>query len=242
MSGLAQSYAWLGQQLLAQHDVNDVFAALTSIGVRQVPGAQHAGITRFHRGHLETVAPTDELVTSTDKIQFALLSGPCVDAIRVDSVFRTGNLRAESRWPEFAPQAYAATGVQSMLSFRLYVEEHDDVTTSLNFYSTEPEAFPLWSQTVGLLLATHGALAAANAWARDRNEDLGRALTSNREIGVAIGVLMTTHKITAEGALALLRVASQHSNRKLADIALDVAHTGELALPTTTKRGKPHAD
>ena len=52
MSGLAQSYAWLGQQLLAQHDVNDVFAALTSIGVRQVPGAQHAGITRSHRGHL----------------------------------------------------------------------------------------------------------------------------------------------------------------------------------------------
>jgi hypothetical protein len=40
---------------------------------------------------------------------------------------------------------------------------------------------------------------------------------------------MTTHKITAEGALALLRVASQHSNRKLADIALDVAHTGQLA-------------
>lgn len=231
MSVLAQSYAWLGQQLLTRHRVDEVFEALTSVRLRQLPGAEHAGITRYQRGALETFAATSPLVTSTDKIQYELGSGPSIDAIRVAAVLRTGDLRLEPRWPEFGPRAYDATGVQSMLSYRLYVEEQDDVVTSLNFYSTEAGAFTMWAETVGLLLATHGALAVANAWAKERNEDLNRALVSNRVIGMAIGILVSTHKVTPEGALGLLRVASQHRNRKLADLADEVVSTGALVLP-----------
>lgn len=231
MSGLAQSYAWLGPQLLTRHRVDEVFEALTSVGVRLLPGAEHTGITRYQRGALETFAATSPLVTSTDKIQYELGSGPCIDAIRAAAVLRTGDLRLEPRWPEFGPRAYDATGVQSMLSYRLYVEEQDDVVTSLNFYSTEAGAFTMWAETVGLLLATHGALAVANAWARERNEDLSRALVSNRVIGMAIGILVSTHKVTPEGALGLLRVASQHRNRKLAELADEVVSTGALVLP-----------
>ena len=236
LAGLAQSYAWLGKQLLIQHSVDEVFEALTSVGARQVPGAEQAGITRFHGGVLETVAATDQLVTSTDKIQYALLSGPCVDAVRVAAVFETGDLRSEVQWPEFGPQAFAATGVQSMLSYRLYVEEKADVATSLNFYSTQGKAFDPWAEMVGLLLATHGALAVATALARERNEHLSLALISNREIGVAIGVLMATHKLTSEAALALLRIASQQSNRKMSDVAAEVTETGQLLVPVGAAR------
>jgi len=230
LSGLAHSYAGLGQELLTRQDVDEVFEALTSVGVRQVPGAEHAGITCYRKGVLETLAATSELVTAVDKIQYALSSGPCVDAVRAGSVLRTGDLQAEPRWPEFGPQAYDATGIKSMMSFRLYKEEQDGVV-GINFYSTQSDAFTLWAQTVGLLLATHGALAVANAWARKRNADLSRALVSNRVIGVAIGMLASTHKITPEDALALLRIASQHKNRKLADLASQVVATGALVLP-----------
>jgi AmiR/NasT family two-component response regulator len=43
-----------------------------------------------------------------------------------------------------------------------------------------------------------------------------------------MGVLMTRRKVTRDEAFDLLRVTSQHSNRKVRDIALDVIEQGEL--------------
>jgi hypothetical protein len=74
------------------------------------------------------------------------------------------------------------------------------------------------AQQVGSLLATHAALAIAESVSLDRARNLERALESNREIAVAIGVLMTTHRITRADAFNLLRIASQRSNREMSDI------------------------
>ena len=80
------------------------------------------------------------------------------------------------------------------------------------------------------------------AWARcDRLEELvvgsqreahhlHIALESNRDIGVAIGILMATDKVTREVAFEMLRMTSQHQNRKLRAIAADVIETGELPV------------
>jgi hypothetical protein len=57
------------------------------------------------------------------------------------------------------------------------------------------------------------------------------ALNSNRDIGTAIGILMTTHLVTQAQAFTMLRTASQHGHRKLRDIANDVIFTGSLAMP-----------
>jgi hypothetical protein len=57
---------------------------------------------------------------------------------------------------------------------------------------------------------------------------LQAALVSNREIGIATGILMAQHKLTDQQAFDLLRVASQHSNRKLRDVASDVVFAGTL--------------
>lgn len=65
--------------------------------------------------------------------------------------------------------------------------------------------------------------------ARARAANLEEALTTNREIGQAIGVLMATDRLTAEQAFGRLRSASQHSHRKLREIAADVVTTGALA-------------
>lgn len=45
-----------------------------------------------------------------------------------------------------------------------------------------------------------------------------------------MGILMHQHRLTRDQAFDLLRVASQDSNRTLADIASDVAETGELSI------------
>jgi hypothetical protein len=54
------------------------------------------------------------------------------------------------------------------------------------------------------------------------------ALTSNRRIGTAIGILMAHRHITDSAAFELLREASQRLHRKLRDIAEDVVLTGTL--------------
>ena len=66
--------------------------------------------------------------------------------------------------------------------------------------------------------------------ANDRARNLKRALESNREIGVAIGVLMHEHRLSRVQAFDVLRAASQDSNRKLADMAIEVVDTGTLNI------------
>lgn len=86
------------------------------------------------------------------------------------------------------------------------------------------------------LLATHGALAAGKASARSKARNLTRALKTSREIGTTIGIIMANEKVTREEAFTLLLLASQHSHRKLADVAADVADTGLFPFPV----GRPH--
>ena len=62
----------------------------------------------------------------------------------------------------------------------------------------------------------------------DTANHLLRALETNREIGVAMGILMGNGKLTSQQAFDQLRTASQNLNRKLHDIAADVALTGAL--------------
>jgi AmiR/NasT family two-component response regulator len=95
-------------------------------------------------------------------------------------------------------------------------------------YSHTPGAFDEISESVANLLATHGALAVAKAAAEEKARNLERALKNSRDIGCAMGVLMASHKITRQQAFDLLRMASQHSHRKLAEIAVEVADTGAL--------------
>ncbi len=69
--------------------------------------------------------------------------------------------------------------------------------------------------------------------AQQTSTQLQMALTSNRQIGVAVGVLMAREKVTSERAFDLLRQRSNNTNRKLRDVAEEVAFTGQLSQPPT---------
>lgn len=62
-------------------------------------------------------------------------------------------------------------------------------------------------------------------------ENLYRALSSNREIGAAMGILMARHTLTSDQAFDLLRRTSQRAHRKIVAIAVEVIETGVLELP-----------
>ena len=69
---------------------------------------------------------------------------------------------------------------------------------------------------------------------QDRSNNLEVAVTTNRQIGTAVGILMAEHKINSDEAFELLTTASHTRRRKLRDIAAEVAATG--ALPRLTRR------
>jgi len=61
---------------------------------------------------------------------------------------------------------------------------------------------------------------------------LEQALASRDLIGQAKGILMERYRIPADEAFERLRTASQHSNRKLAALAGDLAATGQWPPPS----------
>jgi hypothetical protein len=70
-----------------------------------------------------------------------------------------------------------------------------------------------------------------------KTTNLRVALSSNREIGTALGILMTAHRISLPEAFELLRTVSQHSHRKLNDLAAEVVYTGALDQQLTARSG-----
>ncbi|GAA2467193.1 GAF and ANTAR domain-containing protein [Terrabacter carboxydivorans] len=223
---IAESFAQLGSEL-ESNGPEATLDAVARMAVERVPGARCASITSYEHGRFRTVASTDDLARRADAIQYALGSGPCLDAIVDDALYRPKDLRHDDRWPEYGARVSGELGLLSMLSYRLG-HESGDAIDGLNIYADQVAAFDERAELVGLMLATHGALAVALAANRLQVENLQKALVSNREIGVAMGVLMTRHHVTRDQAFGLLRMASQNANRKLHEVALQVADTGAL--------------
>ena len=191
------------------------------------PGAEHAGISLI-TGHRRprTIGATGELPMQVDQIQYELAEGPCVQVLIKSDLVWAGDLSTDPQWPRFGPRAVEDTGVRSMASFRLFLSQ--DSRGALNFYSATPQAFDQLALGVGALFASYASLALLSDFHRDKAMHLERALESSREIGTAMGILMARELVTAEQAFDMLSKASQHTHRKLRDIARDVRDTGTL--------------
>ncbi|HSF99360.1 MAG TPA: GAF and ANTAR domain-containing protein [Ornithinibacter sp.] len=226
---VAEAMRSLSERSAADHGGSPL-DAVVHIAVEQVPRASWASVTMLRGGCFKTPAATDEAATRADLLQYDIGSGPCVDAVLDDSLYVTGDVAADSRWPVWGQRAAAEVGVRSVLAMRLHLHREDTVIAGLNIYGVERDAFDDHAVGMGLVLATHASSVVGEMLASDRAENLMKALESNRDIGVAMGVLMQTHQFTREQAFDVLRVASQDTNRKLADIAAEVAETGVLEI------------
>ena len=210
---LAEILSSVARKMQAEHDVETTIDALVRAALQHIPGAEYAGVSLLTKGHLQTVAPTNDLVVQVDRLQYRTGEGPCMDAIREQHTYRTGDLRSEERWPAFAPAA-ADTGIFSMLSFRLFVTE--TTLGSLNLYSSEKAAFSEQAEVDGRLFASHAAIALVGA---QTEAQLHQAIETRDIIGTAKGILMERHGVNQAAAFAMLVEASQASNLKLNNVA-----------------------
>jgi GAF domain-containing protein len=226
---LATHFALISRAIQRGGDsVSATLARVADLARHTVDGAEAAAVTVVRKGEFVTEAATDERCRLVDQIQYETGEGPCVDAMVEEATYLCPDLREERRFPRFAPRAVAETGVLSMLAVRLFAEE--ETLGALNLYSSRAGAFDRHEVSVAAIFASHASVAFARAKDHDHGlrevMNLERALVTNREIGTAIGIVMATDRCTEQEAFTLLRVASQHLNRKLRDVASDVVHTG----------------
>ena len=203
---------------------------LVHLAVERVLPARWASLTVLRSGRFRTEASSDDGATKADILQYDLGFGPCVDAVLDDSVYVSGDVVSDERWLEWGARVHRELGVRSVLSQRLRLGGDLGIIASLNIYSDAADAFDERARAMGLVLATHGGLLVNAMLANDRARNLQHALESNREIGMAMGVLMHQHRLSRTQAFDVLRAASQDSNRKLVDLALEVVDTGTLSI------------
>ena len=215
---------------LGDHDLAGALQRLVDTSAERVPGARWASASLLRSGRFTTGAASDPVATRADALQYEIGSGPCVDAVLDDSVYVTGDVTSDRSVGDVGSAGRRRgrhsqrVGPTAAPAGRLRADRRPE------HLLRRASAFDEHAVGMGLVLATHAALVLSETLAADRAANLSRALASNREIGLAMGILMQQHRVTSEQAFDLLRLASQDTNRKLADVAADVADTGILSI------------
>jgi GAF domain-containing protein len=209
--------------MAADADESAAFGRVVEVALREISGSDFGGIAESTRGVTRTRAASDPRVEQLDQAQYELKEGPCITAAVADAdVVVSDDLATDHRWPRFG-QAAVALGVNSAISFRLFDDQ--ETIGSLNIYAWKPQAFGADAQEVGVLLAAHAAVVLA---ASCKQANLSVALETRDAVGQAKGILMERYKVDDRQAFDVLIAVSQHTHRKLRDVADDLRTTGEL--------------
>lgn len=221
----------LAQDMEAQPGIEEVLDGIVAAAVRLIPNASEASISLVRdRRTMESFSASSELPRSIDNVQSAVQEGPCLDAAFDEPIVRVPDLGKEVRWPLFAERAWDL-GARSMLSFQLFVD--GDNLGALNVYGNTVGAFEDADEQIGQLVASHAAIAFADA------QNLGRLNASliNQEIvGQAKGILMERYKISSAQAFTLIDAVSTKTSMKLIDVAENIVAGG---APTFTDEAHP---
>ena len=198
----------------------EMYAAVCVAATLMVPGCDHASLMVFRDGSYSTAAASDAVARQIDKLEQALVEGPCMVALEKRTTQIESDLTTGTRWPELTARVVAETPVRGAIGIRLPVDR--GTVAALNLFSDTPNAFDNTSVERGIMLAAF-ATAAAHAAARgEESAALRRGLVSNRTIGKAIGMLMVLNDVSDDDAFEMLRQTSQDTNVKLLDIAAGV--------------------
>ncbi|HWY01460.1 MAG TPA: ANTAR domain-containing protein, partial [Mycobacterium sp.] len=118
------------------------------------------------------------------------------------------------------------------MGFRILVDKRKGA--ALNLFSDTPNVFDTEAAGRAAVLAAFASVAINAVSKGEDAASLRRGLISNREIGKAVGMLMTLNDFTEQEAFDLLRRQSQSFNIKLADVArLVIEHRGQLPSEPT---------
>jgi GAF domain-containing protein len=228
---LAEAFADITRVLLAEPDVQHTLDTICEWLVGTVEGCDHAVVTLVQDHGFESRASSDDVGPAVDAIQFEVDEGPCVQAIREQMTLLVDDLNTEARWPRFSRRAAEATGVRSMLAFRLFLS--GDTLGSLNLYSKQPAAFTDDSVAVGTIFATHAAAALRAAQAKEHLAQLRQLVETRELIAQATGILMGRQGISSDAAIEMLARGAERLRIELRELARRVVEREDAKRPRT---------
>jgi PAS domain S-box-containing protein len=208
------------QLLVGDHDpLAPLIARIITGSSAVLPG--HVLVIRLE--HEASIASSDELGGLLAAAESELGEGPGLDVTATMGVIDLTGVELGRRWPHLGRRALDLRA-RAVCSVPIVVEGEPVGTVTAWRTSDDAPAEP-----VGPFLsvvAEHLAIAHANRSLYreviERGANLERALEHRGVIERAKGMIMCASGVAADEAFAILRVTSQHSNRKLRAVALDV--------------------
>ena len=228
MISTARWYSQAARELQEADGWHDTLQRITELGSKVVDADLVAliGLSR-PGGPPALLAATDygaaeELVA----LQRAAGAAPAWHAILQRVTVHVADLAADDRWPAYGQELISALSFRTVLAFCLLID--DQPLASLALYTRRPDGFTSDQIELAAAFADHAAIAFNQAAQADQISNLEAALDHARDIGAALGIIMAGLKITQDQAFDRLRKASQDSNRKLYELALETVETGQL--------------
>jgi hypothetical protein len=218
-------YSLVDQILFEEISLPEVLSRVTEVA-QKVTNSQGAGIILARHGRPPLAQSSDLLVVATDPVaeqietrQLDTSHGPSI------WVFEHGRpllVHRNSNSPDHPlSDLLEATRYETMWTYP--IRARGAVVATLDFFLTSQVPPPL-PNLRELLRRVETVIANATAFAtlNTINRHLHDALETRDIIGQAKGILMSTHHIGVDEAFKMLVRASQASNRKLRDVAIDV--------------------
>jgi hypothetical protein len=224
----------LQDALLSTESVEQFLHEMSVLAAGLIGGGISCGMTMRPNGIPATVACNDQVAASMDGLQYELDDGPSLYAIRAGQIVLIDDTAGKTRWPEFESQA-AAQGIRSCLALPL--NAGGQPVGAISLYARTASAFGAdqarraenfaenasGALTLATRLASHAVLI----------DQLRSSLASRTVIDQALGIIMARERCTQSRAFGILRSASQNSNVKLREIAIEIVTsvTGEPVEP-----------
>ena len=223
-----QVHAALSRLRLEDLSFGQVLQQVADLAVASVPGADVVSVTVVEGDQASTAATTGDLALRLDQRQYELGSGPCLDAVRHGQVVRLPDLAVEARYPDLLPSAREA-GVRAITSVPLTAPPR--TAAGLNVYTVRaPDADGRVAAAVQEFTDRAGAAVANAALVASVTrvaDELRRAMTTRAVIEQAKGLLVARLGCSPERAFELLAEQSQHTNRKLRDVAVELVRDAQ---------------
>jgi GAF domain-containing protein len=207
--------------------LEDTLDVIARAARESVPGFDHVGVSVVQRdGAINTMASTGGLVREMDTLQYEFDQGPCMDAIRHETLVLVEDLLNQAHnWPIYAPRAWSV-GVRAQMGVR--VRTSQETFGSLNFYSTAANTIDPEAPRRAALFAGDAAIALDHA---RHSEASSEAFPTRQLVGHAVGILMEKYEITEDNAMYYLVRIATAGELRLRDLAREVV---EQVTPRAT--------
>ena len=224
----AHMFARIARELSAQTDLRSTSQRVVELA-RTVTGCDSAAMWSLtDPDRVKLHAATDPVLADqfSDTIT-KVREGMAWECLRSHTTVLCQDIRSDYRWPAYRDMVLSSPEpFLSAVGYSLDVEGRS--LGALILASRQAGYFSDELIDTGAIFAEHAAISIEAATAEQKAENLQLALASNRRIGMAIGILMSTYVCTEEHAFDLLRTASQRQHHKLRDVAEEVILTGML--------------